>query len=106
MSDPIRPDFQDRPLPWVAKHEYVLDAHRGVIADLDPDCDRDETRSHALARFIAAAPETAEKLRELAEAVEALATYVDAYEWGRKWAGRPHAQMDAVRAALARARGA
>lgn len=57
-------------------------------------------------RLMAAAPETADKLRELTEAVEALATYVDAYEWGRKWAGRPHAQMDAVRAALARARGA
>lgn len=37
----------------------------------------------------------------LAQALRQLAMYVDAYEWGLKWAGRPHAQMDAARAALA-----
>ncbi len=55
-------------------------------------------------RIFADVVETAEKLRELAAAAEALATYVDGYQWGREWAGRPHAQMDAVRAAIANAR--
>lgn len=37
---------------------------------------------------------------KLIEALKELADYVEAYEWGRSWAGRPHAIMDKVRAAL------
>lgn len=67
---PALPDFQDHPLPWVTEREYVFDAHRVVIADFD--CDQDEARAHALARFIAAAPETARQLEELTAAAKAL----------------------------------
>lgn len=42
----------------------------------------------------------------LVAALRDLTRYVDAYEYGRKWAGRPHAEMDAARAALAAAKGA
>ncbi len=39
------------------------------------------------------------------EAAAALATYVDGYEYGQRWRGRPHKEMGAVREALSLARG-
>ena len=52
----------------------------------------------ANARLIAAAP-------ELYAALESLTQYVDSYRYNSAWAGRPHAIMDAARAAIARATG-
>lgn len=39
----------------------------------------------------------------LIKALASLASYVDAYAYGRAWAGRPHAEMDIARAVLAKA---
>ena len=46
--------------------------------------------------LIAAAP-------DLLAALKALAEIVDAAQWGKPWPGRPHAEMDAARSAIARA---
>lgn len=40
----------------------------------------------------------------LLAALEALAMRVDAQPWGSVWPGRPHAEMDAARAAIAEAK--
>jgi hypothetical protein len=53
----------------------------------------------------AAAWDVREQRDALVKACADLAAYVDGYEWGRPWAGRPHAEMDAVRLAIARAKG-
>lgn len=52
----------------------------------------------ANARLIAAAPELLEALRGLSEVI-------DAAIWGKPWQGYPHAQMDAAKAAIAKAEG-
>lgn len=69
-----------KPLPReIDEYEFIEDAQ--IIAKHAPDCDA------------------------LLAALSELAEYVDAYEWGRKWAGRPHEIMDAARAAISKAKG-
>ena len=92
------------PGPWVAcpgnaRQVYKIETNaRGnqndgyeIAALRGPDKD-------ANARLIAAAP-------ELYAALESLTQYVDSYRYNSAWAGRPHAIMDAARAAIARATG-
>jgi hypothetical protein len=68
------------------------------------DEEKDDARWHrtdpyeANARLIAAAP-------ELLQALKALLEIVEKTKWGQPWPGRPHAECDRARAAIAKATG-
>lgn len=89
------------PGPWTVNGKTVKSVDHGhhyTVARVDNPKFTPEANA-ANARLIAAAP-------DLLAALRALTAVVESYEYGRPWPGRPHAQMDEARAAIARATGA
>jgi len=90
------------PGPWtietIPDHDTWIRAGEEYICAVDQSGCPTET-DIADARLIAAAPDLLAALTELLKIVET-------QRWSQPWPGRPHAQAEAARAAIAKATGA
>ena len=100
------------PLPWTGTGDNVCDASGCLIAEVDPYSDSEADDRTGLAQFFASAPETALRLEEMVAAAEGALWQLDHPAIVPSLEGQDdicrlqaHADVTALRAAIARARG-